>query len=107
MRSISGVGQQKKRNTEDTMNRFLRIVLGTMLMVGMIASQWAVAKPQKAMESKSGKEKQTQWQGHVVRLNTNKSTMSIRGGRSPKDNFERQVAYDATTQWTKQGQAAD
>jgi hypothetical protein len=33
--------------------------------------------------------------------------MSIRGGRSPKENFERTVMLSPDTQWTKGGKPAD
>jgi hypothetical protein len=65
----------------------------------------AAPTPQKEAKAKTAKK--AQWQGHIVRISKDSSTMSIRGGRSPKDNFERTVAIDSATEWTKQGKPAD
>jgi hypothetical protein len=57
-------------------------------------------------EKKAAKAKEGRVQGHIVRINKDKSTMSIRGGRSSKDTFEREISYDSSTQWTKLGKPA-
>lgn len=86
------------------MNKPWGIFLTLTLALAVCASQAAVAAPQKAAKEKTAHK--TQWQGHIVRISTDKSTMSIRGGRSPKDNFERMVMFDPSTQWTKGGKDA-
>jgi hypothetical protein len=58
-------------------------------------------------EKKSAKSKESRVQGHIVRINKDKSTMSIRGGRSGKESFEREISYDSSTKWTKLGKPAD
>jgi hypothetical protein len=42
-----------------------------------------------------------------VRIDKDKSMLSIRGGRGGKQEFERQVSYDSSTKWTKLGKPAD
>lgn len=61
------------------------------------------AKPAK----KASKAPENRVQGHIVRISKDKSTMSIRGGRSSKENFEREISYDSSTKWTKLGKPAD
>lgn len=86
------------------MNRPWGISLMLALALAVCGAQIAVAAPQKAEKTKTAHK--TQWQGHIVRISSDKSTMSIRGGRSPKDNFERMVMFDPSTEWTKGGKDA-
>jgi hypothetical protein len=51
--------------------------------------------------------KEVRWQGHIVRVNKGASSLSIRGGLKNMESTERQVFYDSSTEWTKQGKAAD
>ncbi len=48
--------------------------------------------------------KEARWQGHIVRINKDESSMSVRGGSD--GSVEKQVVFDASTQWTKQGKPA-
>jgi hypothetical protein len=88
------------------MKIFWGMLLSLILGVGICLGQEAAA-PQKAVKEKSAASAKTQWQGHIVRINKDSSSMSIRGGRSPKDNFERMVMIDSGTEWTKGGKPAD
>jgi hypothetical protein len=51
--------------------------------------------------------KEVRWQGHIVRVNKGASSLSIRGGLKNMESTERQVFYDSSTEWTKQGKPAD
>jgi len=92
------------------MNRTLSFWLLVAFVAAVFVCQPATAtqgdqdKDKKEMSSASAKP--TRWQGHIVRVNKDQSTLSIRGGRSTKDNFERTVAYDSSTEWTKLGKPA-
>ncbi len=69
---------------------------------------FALAAPQKSANHKAASSAQkTQWQGHIIRINKDKSSLSIRGGRSPNETFERLVMFDSATQWTKGAKNAD
>ena len=81
------------------------LFLTVTLALAICATCPALAAPQKAAKEKSAHK--TQWQGHIVRISSDRSTMSIRGGRSPKDNFERTVVFDSSTQWSKGGKEVD
>ena len=64
-------------------------------------------KKDKQAASTASKKGETRWEGHIVRINKDKSSLSVRGGRSGKDKFEREIFYDSSTKWTKQGKPAD
>lgn len=69
---------------------------------------FAVAAPQKSANHKAASSaRKTQWQGHIIRINKDQSSLSIRGGRSPNETFERLVMFDSATQWTKGTKDAD
>ncbi|HEU5335972.1 MAG TPA: hypothetical protein VFU27_08415 [Terriglobales bacterium] len=68
----------------------------------------AVAAPQKTATHKTAPAaRKTQWQGHIIRISKDRSSLSIRGGRSPNETFERMVMLDSATQWTKGTKNAD
>lgn len=92
---------------DTTMIRTSGIFLSLTLGLAICLCQAAVAAPQNAAKHKAASAHKMQWQGHIVRIAEDKSSMSIRGGRSPKDNFERTVMFDPSTQWTKGGKQAD
>jgi len=64
-------------------------------------------REQAGKESGKPDGKETRWQGTIVRIDKEKSTMSIRGGQSNMSGMERQVSYDSSTHWTKQGKPAE
>ena len=53
----------------------------------------------------AGQEKKAQkaakWQGTVLRISKDQSTMDIRGGDTPNAADTRKIAYSSSTQWTK------
>ena len=51
--------------------------------------------------------KEARWQGHIVRINKDNSSLSVRGGQKNMESMERQIFYDSSTEWTKQGKPAD
>jgi hypothetical protein len=50
--------------------------------------------------------KEARWQGHIVRINKDNSSLSVRGGQKNMESMERQIFYDSSTEWTKQGKPA-
>ena len=81
-------------------------VLVTLLCVALAGSSFIVipAAGQEATEKKSA-DKQTKWQGHVLRIDKEHSMIDIRGGSAPS-NDQRKVAYDSSNEWTKLGKPA-
>lgn len=57
--------------------------------------------------AKSSKTKEMKWQGHLIRINKDNSTIDVRGGQKNMDNVEKRIAYDSSTEWTKQGKPAE
>ena len=51
--------------------------------------------------------KETRWQGDIVRINKDQSSLSVRGGQSNMESAERMISYDGSTQWTKPGKPAE
>ncbi|HEX3353121.1 MAG TPA: hypothetical protein VHS34_09890 [Terriglobales bacterium] len=84
----------------------LSTILLVLLLVGFaFAGQ---AKPAGEMDKKAAPAdaKQARWQGHIVRINKDQSSMSIRGGQSNMESLEKTVFFDGATEWTKQGKPA-
>ncbi|HSA91743.1 MAG TPA: hypothetical protein VLE48_01935 [Terriglobales bacterium] len=86
------------------MKRLLGLVVVVFLAVPMLAQE------SKAGEKEKGKatEKKTEtpvalkrWQGKLLRINKEKSTLDVRGGQTLRDDFEKTIHYDSSTRWTK------
>jgi hypothetical protein len=53
-------------------------------------------------QEKKAESKETKWQGHVVQILKDQSIINIRGGGTPDATSTLKIAYDNSTQWTKQ-----
>ena len=79
----------------------------------ILAASLCAAQPQAGGESKPDKkstssaQKESRWQGHIVRINKDESSLSVRGGQKNMESMERQIMYDSSTEWTKQGKPAE
>jgi len=82
----------------------VRLTLLSLVFAGLAFAAMPAGATQEAAEKKDAPaaQKETQWQGNVIRVNKDKSTLEIHGGAAPSSDL-RQVAYDSATQWTKQG----
>ena len=86
----------------------LTLLFAALMVVGQTApSDEKATATSEAKSDKKSASKETRWQGHIVRIDKDKSTLSIRGGRGGKQEGERQVSYDSSTKWTKLGKPAD
>jgi len=54
-----------------------------------------------ARQEKKAAQKETKWQGTVLRISKDQSTMDIRGGDTPNAADTRKIAFSSSTQWTK------
>lgn len=52
-------------------------------------------------EKKAAQTKEAKWQGTVLRVSSDQSTIDIRGGAGAAAQDTRKIAYSASTQWTK------
>src|SRR2546428_10461075 len=87
--------------------KFLAILLALVFASVAFASQATSAnesKPEKKAASAEGKE--TRWQGTIVRIDKEKSTMSIRGGQANMSSMERQGPLESSNPLGKKGKTA-
>lgn len=77
------------------------LVLAGFLCFGILASAG------NSNDEKTAAAKESRWQGHIVRVDKKDSRLIIRGGQGNMENIERQVYYDSSTEWTKQGKPAE
>ena len=82
------------------------IVLTLMLAIPVFAQDTPAKDNSPDMKMSSSK-KDVRWQGHLLRINKDASTLVVRGGMKNNEDFERTIAYDDSTKWTKQGKPAD
>ena len=87
----------------------LSVIVLAFVLVGLaLTSETTLASNNNQGEkATSADAKEARWQGHIVRVNKDKSTLSIRGGQSNMESTERTIVYDDSTQWTKQGKPAE
>ena len=83
------------------------VTLLSLALAGAVLSTMAAGAQQAAAGDKSTETsaKDTKWQGHVIRIDKEHSMIDIHGGPAPS-NDSRKVAYDNSTEWTKQGKPA-
>jgi hypothetical protein len=58
-------------------------------------------------QGKTSSAKESRWQGHIVRIDKKDSRLIVTGGVGNVQNTERQIYYDSSTEWTKQGKPAE
>lgn len=78
------------------------VILLSLVLAGAVFTAVTAGAQQAVAEKKGGAAKETKWQGHVLRINKDESTMDIRGGSAPSKDL-RKVAFDSSTEWTKLG----
>jgi hypothetical protein len=84
----------------------LSLALGGAVFVAMPMVVPQASAQEKDAAADKAEKKETKWQGYVVRINKDQSTMDLRGGVPPSHD-SRKVAYDSSTEWTKQGKPAE
>lgn len=85
--------------------RFATILLALFFAGALLSVQHASASPGEQTAAPAAKE--TKLQGTIIHLNKDKATMQIRGGASPNATEMRNIVFDTSTEWTKQGKPAD
>src|ERR1700686_3904600 len=74
----------------------------SMVLAGAVLVATPVSANQDAADKKDAVKKENKWQGKVVRVNKDTSTIDIHGGAHPSE-AQRTIAYDASTEWTNGG----
>jgi hypothetical protein len=94
---------------EDVMKRAL--VLSTLVLAGMTIAGYPISgrgsQEEKKPATKEAKAKETKWQGNIIRINKEESTIDLRGGLTNTDSDEKKISYDGSTRWTKLGKPAE
>ena len=78
------------------------VALLAVVLAGAVFAATPASANQAATENKGAAKKETKWQGKVVRLNKDSSTIDIHGGAHPSE-AQRKIMYDGSTQWTNGG----
>jgi hypothetical protein len=95
---------------EDAMKRSLvlsTLVLAAVVIAGSPISSRGSQEEKKPAASEAKKAKEAKWQGHIIRINKEESTIDLRGGLTTRDTDQKKVAYDSSTHWTKLGKSAE
>jgi hypothetical protein len=94
-------------NMEGTMK--VPVTILSVVLAGAVFGAVPAGANQAAAEKKEAPaaKKGTRWQGHVVRIYKDLSQMDVRGGGTAHSEDLRKVAYDSSTQWTKQGKPGE
>jgi hypothetical protein len=89
------------------MHMKVRMVLLGLALGGAVFVAVPIGVPQASAQQKDApaEKKETKWQGYLIRINKDQSTIDLRGGVPPSHD-SRKVAYDSSTEWTKQGKPA-
>ena len=78
------------------------VALLSVVLAGAVFAVTPAWAKQAATEKKDAANKETKWQGKVVRVNKDSSTIDIHGGPHPSE-AQRKIMYDASTKWTNGG----
>jgi hypothetical protein len=93
---------------ENAMLKYLVLLLVVAAVsLTLVGQTGATSDESQAKSNMKASAKEARWQGHITRLNKDQSSITVRGGKTNKDNIERDIFYDSSTQWTKQSQPAD
>jgi Ni/Co efflux regulator RcnB len=74
----------------------------SVVLAGAVFAATPVSAHQAATDQKDAVKKENKWQGKVVRVNKDTSTIDIHGGAAPSET-QRTISYDASTRWTNGG----
>lgn len=80
----------------------LSAALLSLVLAGTVFTAIPAGAQQATTEKKDEVKKETKWQGKVIRISKDKSTMDIHGGPHPSV-AQRTISYDDSTEWTKVG----
>ena len=84
----------------------LSAILLTLVFAGTLYAGQTASTTNSGQEKKVAA-KELRWQGTIVRVNKSHSSLSVRGGQANMESTERQIFYDSSTEWTKQGKPAE
>jgi Ni/Co efflux regulator RcnB len=74
----------------------------SVVLAGLVLVATPVSANQAATEKTDATKKENKWQGKVVRIDKDTSTIDIHGGAAPSET-QRKIMYDTSTHWTNGG----
>ena len=83
------------------------LVLAGVAIIGYPISGQGSGQEKKPAASEAKETKEAKWQGHIIRINKDESTIDLRGGLKNMDTDEKKIAYESSTRWTKLGKPAE
>jgi hypothetical protein len=100
-------GENRSKDLAEVAMKTTMFLFCLMLTASLCAAQTSAAS-EGAQDKKATKasQKESRWQGHIVRMNKDGSSLTVRGGSTTKDSFEREIFYSSSTEWTKAGKPA-
>jgi hypothetical protein len=90
---------------EDAMK--LALMLLALVFAGAAVDTRPTSADASQQEKKKNDTKETKWQGTVLQILKDQSMLNIRGGATADANDVLKIAYDSSTQWTKQNKPGD
>jgi hypothetical protein len=78
------------------------VPLLSLVLAGAVFAAIPAGANQAEKKEAPAAKKETKWQGSVIRISQDESTMDILGGPAPSKS-QRKVAFDNSTEWTKVG----
>lgn len=85
----------------------LALMLLALLFAGVALDTHPTSADASQQEKKKSDSKETRWQGTVLQILKDKSMLNIRGGGTAEATDVLKIAYDSSTQWTKQNKPGD
>jgi hypothetical protein len=80
----------------------LSAALLSLVLGGAVFTAIPAGAKQAAPEKKEAVKKEAKWQGTVIRISKDQSTIAIHGGPPPSE-AQRTISYNDSTEWTKVG----
>ena len=81
----------------------IALVVASLVFAGIVMASHPISADA-GQEKKAAQTKETKWQGTVLRISKDQSTMDIRGGATSNAKETRTIAFSSSTQWTKNNQ---
>ena len=85
----------------------LALMLLALVFAGVAVDTRPTSADASQQEKKKSDTKETKWQGTVLQILKDQSMMNIRGGSTANATDVLKIAYDSSTQWTKQNKPGD
>jgi len=79
----------------------IAMLVVSLVFAGMVIASHPISADARQDKQAAQQTKEAKWQGTVLRVSKDQSTIDIRGGAGANAEDTRKIAYSASTQWTK------